>query len=604
MPDYSNHTITSRMEEILYDMVNDLEYTGNPQSVVEALLIDLNEKMKNARIYKVAGSKAFANLGDPSANTVGFVYSITDAFTTDNRFIDGAGDDFPAGTNVVGIVDVDSITGTETYWWDTLSGFIDLSGYLLKTDAASTYVNKNMIGTAAALNVAESGNASTSEVVKGDDTRLTDSRTPTSHTHITSDISDFPTLGTAAALNVATSGNASTTEVVKGDDTRLTDSRTPTSHTHITSDISDFPTLGTASALNVAESGNASTTEVVKGDDTRLTDSRTPTSHTHTVSDVTDFPTLGTAAALNVAESGNASTTEVVKGDDTRLTDSRTPTSHTHTTSDITDLDLSGKADNSIVAAEFDSTASYAVNDYVMRNGVFYKCTTAHTGAWDANDFTATLISDEFGSGGEEEEAVYRYNFVTKSISGTDATVTVNKYVNDVLESSTDYLFTDIRVTPANIDGRFTFVYQTAAYKYLLTWLQASVEHNAGYSETWRYDESVNFSNTFIVSNKDISYIAPWFTASASYAIGDLVTREEKLYKCTTAHTGAWNDAHFTETTVDAELDNKADVSSLGNAAAKDYTTSVTSGSNDLVTSGGVYSAIDSAITQALNASY
>ena len=158
MQDYSNHTITSRMEEILYDMVNDLEYTGNPQSVVEALLIDLNEKMKNARIYKVAGSKAFEDLGNPSANTVGLVYSITDAFTTDSRFIDGAGDDFPAGTNIVGIVDVDSTTGTETYWWDTLSGFIDLSGYLLKTDAASTdlsktdaastYINQNKIGAA------------------------------------------------------------------------------------------------------------------------------------------------------------------------------------------------------------------------------------------------------------------------------------------------------------------------------------------------------------------------------------------------------------------------------------------------------------------------
>lgn len=158
MPDYEHHTITSRMEEILYDMVHDLEYTGDPQSVVEALLIDLNEKMKNARIYKVAGSRAFADLGNPSANTIGLVYSITDAFTTDSRFIDGAGDDFPAGTNVVGIVDVDASTGVETYWWDTLSGFIDLSGYLLKTDAAatylsktdaaSTYVNKDMIGAA------------------------------------------------------------------------------------------------------------------------------------------------------------------------------------------------------------------------------------------------------------------------------------------------------------------------------------------------------------------------------------------------------------------------------------------------------------------------
>lgn len=39
-------------------------------------------------------------------------------------------------------------------------------------------------------------------------------------------IKNKPTLGTASALDVPESGNASTDEVVKGDDTRLTDSRT------------------------------------------------------------------------------------------------------------------------------------------------------------------------------------------------------------------------------------------------------------------------------------------------------------------------------------------------------------------------------------------
>lgn len=51
-----------------------------------------------------------------------------------------------------------------------------------------------------------------------------------SHTHTKSQITDFPTLGTAAAKDVASSGNASTTQVVMGNDTRLSDARTPTSH--------------------------------------------------------------------------------------------------------------------------------------------------------------------------------------------------------------------------------------------------------------------------------------------------------------------------------------------------------------------------------------
>lgn len=45
-------------------------------------------------------------------------------------------------------------------------------------------------------------------------------------------IKNKPTLGTAASKDVASSGNASTTEVVMGNDTRLTNARTPTSHTH------------------------------------------------------------------------------------------------------------------------------------------------------------------------------------------------------------------------------------------------------------------------------------------------------------------------------------------------------------------------------------
>lgn len=55
------------------------------------------------------------------------------------------------------------------------------------------------------------------------------SNTPSLATVATSgdydDLTDKPTLGTAAAKDVPASGNASTTEVVMGDDTRLTDSR-------------------------------------------------------------------------------------------------------------------------------------------------------------------------------------------------------------------------------------------------------------------------------------------------------------------------------------------------------------------------------------------
>lgn len=45
------------------------------------------------------------------------------------------------------------------------------------------------------------------------------------HKHTKSDITDFPALGTASAKDVASSGNASATQVVMGNDSRLTDAR-------------------------------------------------------------------------------------------------------------------------------------------------------------------------------------------------------------------------------------------------------------------------------------------------------------------------------------------------------------------------------------------
>ncbi len=61
---------------------------------------------------------------------------------------------------------------------------------------ASDKVKLNNLGTASSLNVPSSGNAASGEVVKGDDTRLSDARTPLSHNH-TIIIADVTGLQTA-----------------------------------------------------------------------------------------------------------------------------------------------------------------------------------------------------------------------------------------------------------------------------------------------------------------------------------------------------------------------------------------------------------------------
>ena len=78
-------------------------------------------------------------------------------------------------------------------------------------------------------------------------------------------IQNKPTLGTAAAKNVAASGNASATEVVIGNDTRLTDSRTPTPHTHSTNDITNY-WQGTAEEYETATIPNDSVIVITDDD--------------------------------------------------------------------------------------------------------------------------------------------------------------------------------------------------------------------------------------------------------------------------------------------------------------------------------------------------
>lgn len=51
-------------------------------------------------VYKPGGSRAFADLGVPSEDRLGYVYNIIDDFTTNYYFIEGAGINYPSGTDV------------------------------------------------------------------------------------------------------------------------------------------------------------------------------------------------------------------------------------------------------------------------------------------------------------------------------------------------------------------------------------------------------------------------------------------------------------------------------------------------------------------------
>lgn len=95
---------------------------------------------KLSSTYKPGGNMLFANLPQPNANNLGLVYSMMDAFTTDDRFIASEPTPYPIGTNVVCVQIM--IEDTPTYLYDVLSGFVDLSDYPTKPEVASQLETK------------------------------------------------------------------------------------------------------------------------------------------------------------------------------------------------------------------------------------------------------------------------------------------------------------------------------------------------------------------------------------------------------------------------------------------------------------------------------
>ena len=88
------------------------------------------------------GTVTYANLPTPAKANLGYMYNVSDAFTTDARFVDGASKKYNAGANVY-VVAVTTGGSTE-YKFDVFMGFVDLSGYQTKADMPGAATNEDI----------------------------------------------------------------------------------------------------------------------------------------------------------------------------------------------------------------------------------------------------------------------------------------------------------------------------------------------------------------------------------------------------------------------------------------------------------------------------
>lgn len=126
-------------------------------------------------------------------------------------------------------------------------------------------------------------------------------------------------LGTASVLNAPASGNAAAGEVVKGSDTRLTDSRAPTSHAHAAADV----TSGTLDAARIpalsALSGAVTDAQVPNTITVDLATLATTAATANAGDSATAFFPSGTVEAARLG-SGAAGSSTYLRGDQTWAT--------------------------------------------------------------------------------------------------------------------------------------------------------------------------------------------------------------------------------------------------------------------------------------------
>ena len=254
------------------------------------------------------------------------------------------------GKTVAKSVPADAVFTDTTYENATTT----TAGLMSTTDKGKV----DALGTAATKDVATSGNASTSQVVMGNDTRLSDAR-PASDVSAWAKAASKPSY-TASEVGL---GNVTNDKQIKGlasgttenhvvtfgtdgytvkdsgftigksvpSDAVFTDNNTTYSFTNGTNGFTVTPSGGTAQTVTVTPS---------------IANASTASAGLMSAADKIKIDGLGTASTKNVPATGNATSSQVVMGNDTRLTDARTPVSHTHTKSEITDFPTSLPASN------------------------------------------------------------------------------------------------------------------------------------------------------------------------------------------------------------------------------------------------------------------
>ena len=243
------------------------------------------------------------------------------------------------------------------------------------------------------------------------------------------------------------------------------------------------------------------------------------------------------------------------------------------------------------IAEEFDATATYAVGDYTIEEGVLYRCTAPHTGAWDANDFTETTVSDEILSalsaisGILDGADIDSFGDVETALADKQGTITAGLYI----QKSGDTISVK-RDVSEDVDEVMTLTHDTSGgtnkINAVLTVGGETIDSETITTSGGTFHDLVQISFNGQAVRFKFKYLVASKTQSAGYE--NYIYNE---YTDTFVETIGEESKLIIKSELDTALSGKQDTLTFDDVP--------TANSNNPVKSGGVKSAIDAAVSSA-----
>lgn len=87
---------------------------------------------------------------------------------------------------------------------------------------------------------------------------------------------------------------------------------------------------------------------------------------------------------------------------------------------------IAGKAEKSDIAPEFSTSSTYGEGALVMKDGTLYRCTSLHSGTWDASHFSATTVDGALAMIPQSDKAAEETNADVRDVIDAEYTVVAN----------------------------------------------------------------------------------------------------------------------------------------------------------------------------------